>query len=580
MARLAMLVLVLTLGTALWTAIRPVWAIDPDAGLYLGLGRSIAAGEGYALDGVPHTKYPPAFPLLLAGLVGVGGQDAYGLFHGALVICVLASVVLAYAVGRTLGVPAAAALALSAATGLSQSLYELSVHYLRTEPMFLALSLGALLALWRSQRTDAGWSSTLAACLLVAAATLTRLAGVSLAVVPALALLRRDLPLRVRLRAVLPLATGLVVVLAWQLHAANVARHDVRAVDYGAEFWAAEPRDLTKTVRLDMPGLDGASLARRVAGNLDVMARAMPVLLANVDRAGSRLPVGIAALLLVAAGLVTLCRSREACGAVRRQAALYVVATLALYLIWPFNQQERFYLPLLPLLLLAAGSGLVVLLELARRTWDRPIWRRTLLVTGAALIGVLAMQRSDHPVLLGRWSASYAAMLAVAGLGWGVAWRARQLPQASPAMALLVAAAVAIPFGHKRFVEWPAIVRAFQERRESHPLDGPLARIDVDPRLERVALFLNEQPPATVLMTDVPSILWTISGRHCIPFVYRANPPGIETRGADLVFYTRELADASAAVDAAAPSLVPALQLPPVAIDGQLVTPTVYRTGR
>jgi len=40
------------------------------------------------------------------------------------------------------------------------------------------------------------------------------------------------------------------------------------------------------------------------------------------------------------------------------------------------------------------------------------------------------------------------------------------------------------------------------------------------------------------------------------------------------------LADASAAMDAAAPSLVPALELPPVAIDDQLVTPTVYRTGR
>ena len=38
------------------TAVRPVWTIDPDASLYLGLGRSLAAGDGDVLDGQPHTK--------------------------------------------------------------------------------------------------------------------------------------------------------------------------------------------------------------------------------------------------------------------------------------------------------------------------------------------------------------------------------------------------------------------------------------------------------------------------------------------------------------------------------------------
>ncbi len=580
MVRPALAVLVLALGVALLTAIRPVWTIDPDAGLYVGLGRALASGEGYSLDGVPHAKYPPGLPVLVAGLVRLSGPEAYGLIHASLVVALLAAVGLAFAVARRLGCPPAVALAIVLATGVSQTFFDLTVQYIRTEALFLALCLGALLALWRCQRPDAGWGAALLAAALVVAATLTRLAGIALLAVPGLALLRRDAGAAGRARALLVLLAGAAAVLAWQERASSVARGNPAAVDYGAEFFAAEPRDLTKTVRLDMPPLDGPALVRRIAGNLEVMARAMAVLLLNVDRAGARLPVGALALAFVLLGLFALAFGADRTPE-RRQAAAFVAATLVLYVLWPFNQQERFYAPLLPLLLLAAGRGALALLDVAREAWTRPAARRALLLAAAALVLLLAAQRSDHPVLLGRWSAGYALLLAALLAACLLAARLRRLPEPRAAWALSCAALLVLPFAQKRWVEWPARVAAFEQRRAEHPQPGALARVDVDPRLEDVAVFLRDHtPPGTLLMTDVPSILAPLSGRRCVPFVYRVQPPEVATGAADLVFYTRELPDAAAVMDAVAPTLEPALQLPPLEIDGRLVVPTVYRVRR
>src|SRR5262245_6833511 len=123
-ARLALLALLLALAPLLYAAIRPVWTIDPDASLYVSLARSLAAGDGYTLDGVPHTKYPPGLPILLSGVVRVAGPEAYAGFHAALVTALLLAVLLAYAVTRRLGYPPMAAWAVAAATGLSQTLFD------------------------------------------------------------------------------------------------------------------------------------------------------------------------------------------------------------------------------------------------------------------------------------------------------------------------------------------------------------------------------------------------------------------------------------------------------------------------
>ena len=70
-ARLARTRRVITAVIVVWfaLAVSPSWLPTPDSALYLMLGRSLAQGHGYALDGQPHAYVPPGYPLFLAALL-------------------------------------------------------------------------------------------------------------------------------------------------------------------------------------------------------------------------------------------------------------------------------------------------------------------------------------------------------------------------------------------------------------------------------------------------------------------------------------------------------------------------------
>ena len=582
MMRSGLLFLVLALGLALGSAIRPIWALDPDAAAYMALGRSVAAGQGYVLDGLPHAKYPPGLPMLLAAVTRLSGPEAYGAMHACLVALLLVAVVLAGLLARRLGAPPAAALAVAACTGLSQTFFQLSVEYLRSEVPFLAASLGALLALLAACSRSGRWWQVALAGALVALAMLTRLAGVALLAVPAAVLVCPRAVGSARLRSAVLILVGLAVLGGWMGRGRVIASEHPTAPDYSAELMAAQPRDLTKHVRVDMPRLSAGGFARRVAGNAEVLARACATLLTNVDRAAERLPVGLAFLALLIYGLARGVGPRSWDGdfqaaasdggstppdvVARRLAALYVAGTLGLYLIWPFDQQERFYAPLLPLLLLFAGYGAALLHgHLGQLFRAGPLARGLVILGAIGTLALLASQRSAYPTLLDRWSTSYAALLGVAALGVTVlsvaAWRQLwpRLPTGSP---LLVVVLFGLPFAHQRFVRWPGIVQTFEQRRRVEPRLGPLATIDVHPVLEAVAAHLATTPPDTVLMTDVPKMLTIIGERRCVPFVYGVDPPAVVTDGVDLVFHTGSQADAAAALAAVADSWPVATSIP------------------
>ncbi len=79
-------------------AVSPAWLPTPDSALYLMLGRSIAQGHGYALDGHPHAYVPPGFPYMLAALERVGLGSMLCL-NAAMALIGLASVWMSYLVG-------------------------------------------------------------------------------------------------------------------------------------------------------------------------------------------------------------------------------------------------------------------------------------------------------------------------------------------------------------------------------------------------------------------------------------------------------------------------------------------------
>lgn len=579
------------LGLLLLSATRGVWTLDPDAAAYVSLGRSMATGEGYLLFGEPHAKYPPGLPGLLALLIRGAGPEAYQLFHAALVLCVLAAAVLASRLARRLGLGPIGAFVVGAGTGLSLSMFDLSVVYLRTEPLFTALSLGALLACLRSQSTDGGWRHALLAGLLTAAALATRLAGLGLLILPTLALLR-PVGRGVRARSTLVLVIAGAFLAAWFDHGREVRAQLVAASDYTDEFLVAEPRDLTKTVRLDNPPLDAAGLARRVGGNARVFAGACAVLLSNVDKAANQLPVGVLLASLVALGLLVLmspARARELVSArgstpdpgreselhaARLSAGFYALASIGLLLVWPFNQQERFYAPLLPLFLVAAGEGLGFALRELNALTRHPRGRLVALFIATVVLTLLVLQRSDVPAVLGRWSVGYAALLAVSiGATAVVIWCVRvglplRLPPRAPLLALALFAA---SFAHQRFVRWP------QLQRDQAPMVANA--IQVHPVLREVADRLAaEMPPDTIVMTDVPKMLQVLSGLRCVPMRYTVDPPRLVPGEAKVLFCTgSDPPEAGALVDALSSDWDALIELAPIPVGNGELHPTVWR---
>ncbi len=561
-------------ATLLALSVRDTWTIDPDAAAYVGLGRALASGDGYTLEGPSgslHGKYPPGLPLVIAGLTRVAGPEAYDLFHLALVALLVAALVIVHGLARRLGLGPAPALVVALCTGLSQTFFDLSVVYIRTEVPFLALSMGALRLLLGPTLPSEGEGPRplslgrfLSSAALLLGAVLIRTAGVALAIVPAWRLVARGSTLRVRGQSAVLVAVAIVPVLAWQPVTGWVTgtpSAEGERTSYAAEFLASEPRDLTKVVQIDNPRLDGRGLVRRVTGNVEVLARACATLLTNVDRAAHRLPVGALLLLLVAAGSLSMLTR----GSGPREAGLYLLAACGLYLVWPFNQQERFYAPLLPLMLIAAGSGVVHAWRTAARAAESSAGRTLLRVIALAMLALLLAQSSDQPVLLERWSYAYAGLLAASLVLVILLFRWSQpgrWPRPHPALLGLLVLVFAAPFGQRMVRDWPARCAAFEARRAEAPVGGALQRIDTHPLLEQAALFLRDGTPVdATVMTDVPKMMAIMADRRCLPFVFSADPPRVHAEGADYVFYTRELPAADAALAATAAEFDVALDL-------------------
>lgn len=238
-----------------------------DSVLYLELARSIASGQGFALDGRPTAYVGPGYPLFLTLLVAMGG--------GPLAIGLAQSVL----GGATAAIAAASAAELAQEAspddhrlvallaGAGVALYPHLVFwsgYILTETLFVFLAAAALYATLRSLRGRSGrWA--LAAGLLCAAASLTR--PPFLAVAAAVLVWRwlavlRGYPRRDVVAAAL-LALGLVLPLAaWGARNALALGYPViTTTESGAVFYQGNARGATGgsggyVSRGDFPPLD------------------------------------------------------------------------------------------------------------------------------------------------------------------------------------------------------------------------------------------------------------------------------------------------------------------------------------
>ena len=112
---------------------------------YLSLAYSVASGSGYveAWDPAlaPHTKYPPLYPALLAGAMGLGAES-WITFKLLSLLLVTLSVTLCFAwVRDRRGIALATGVALVLAFSPA---FLWSTNWILSDPLFLALTLACL----------------------------------------------------------------------------------------------------------------------------------------------------------------------------------------------------------------------------------------------------------------------------------------------------------------------------------------------------------------------------------------------------------------------------------------------------
>ncbi len=144
---LAVVGVFLLIAAAYIGSIAGVWMLHSDSACYLGLGRSLARGEGYTFNHAPFGKYPPVFPFMLSLVFRTVGEDVRG-FQVVTALCGIVALLGAFALVRPrAGVGAALGVAVLAASSTWFWSYS-SVYTLSTIPY----TMFAMVSLWLAER--------------------------------------------------------------------------------------------------------------------------------------------------------------------------------------------------------------------------------------------------------------------------------------------------------------------------------------------------------------------------------------------------------------------------------------------
>lgn len=337
------------------------WYITSDSAHYLMLGRNLSEGRGYTLFDQPHGKFPPGFPLWIAGMTRLGLGEMLWL-NASMVAAGLATLWMSYRLLCRMA-PEPLALTLTLALGLGYEMFLNSVRQLSDVPFMLLVTAG----LWayvrvstRSQSAteppgipvadqpprSAGSEAVLqprdVVWLLCGTAALVascwvRIVGLPLAVAAgaALVLERRRIPRRWSLANLAVLFAGLATTTASLYALDQWARQELNTASYNAE----------------MDKLAARTPLEVMAGPLVNVYRTGPELFRLFS--GQEMPAPLALLLFVplVIGMTRYARSGHWTGM-----AAVVGYTAAILFLRPML--VRYLLPVAPLLLLYTVTGL------------------------------------------------------------------------------------------------------------------------------------------------------------------------------------------------------------------------------
>lgn len=345
-------VVIVVSGALVWSVATPMPHIGGDNAGYIALAHGLLTRGAYVEvfdpQGLPHTKYPPVFPGLLALLIAAGARTWAALKLSAAVPTV-ASAALTFLWARPrLGALGAFAAALLFSISAGVVYYS---RWILSDPLFVAFT---LLALWAADRTStesgtgpenrpglrARWLGLAVAA--TGLACFTRSAGLPLvlALIGWLAWERRWRSL---------LTSGVVLcvpLLAWMTRGRGEG-----VAQYGSEFWLVDPYNPA----LGTVGLGG--LIGRAVGNVVTYAvQHGPA--GVVGGAGERWLAVLGVALTVTALAGWALRVRERVGV----AELFFPLYGGLIVLWPAVWGgDRFALPLLPLVFVYGAAALAAL---------------------------------------------------------------------------------------------------------------------------------------------------------------------------------------------------------------------------
>ena len=378
---LVLLLFCLVLIPSAWLAWRsrdaPHLGYFHDDSLYWVSARSLAGGGGYRIQSLPgepyQTKYPPLYPLLLAAVwkLNPSFPDNLPLAVLSSWLTLVACLLAARVAFRDLGAGPNGAWVLCGVLALSPY-YALCGISLLSELLFACLSLAALALIERARAPSCGAGLAVVAGLVASAACLTRSIGLALLAAGPLVFLIGKQYRRAAAFA-LAMLPGAAAWLLWT-HAHRLARPDAVALYYTdyLGYWVHD-------------GTAG-NLAVVLWRNLDNLLSAIGGMF--VFGLGDSFAGKSVARVLAVAAIVGTARLWRRSGATAY--VLFTAGCLLALLLWNYSPDQRFIVPVFPVLLAGFSAELLRLVGKLRAAFlSRAMGER--MVAGAISLSLAAL---------------------------------------------------------------------------------------------------------------------------------------------------------------------------------------------
>jgi hypothetical protein len=323
------------------------WRINPDSALFAELGRNLSEGQGFTYHGEPHNWVEPGLPYAIGFSFRHFGADNFHPLMLAMLGCTVAALALTYTL-FTIHAGRQIAVLIVTLLGLCETFFRYGYH-LFTDMPFLVVVLMFLIGyelIVRGKRQWIAWP-LVAVCI----------------------------PLMVLIRpAVITFIGAVGVACAWHvLRGPGRVRHIVLGIVVLASFFATKQLDPRHHARSETTATKREKMLENLLGERlgfaikRTLTHHLPMMLEETTTEaifGTRLGPGISSVVSIGifASALLLLRRRVLWAA-------WVAATLAQMAIW--LPRERYFVPIMPLLLLAMWDGANWLA--ARFKWGRRV---------------------------------------------------------------------------------------------------------------------------------------------------------------------------------------------------------------